>query len=206
MKVESWTVPKIWEGGECFVLGGGPSVNNLDLPRLHDKRVIAVNNSYQLGPWDVLFYGDCRWRELHTQGLADFTGLKVHGCPHAEGIGDIKRVHRHHTPYGIDRRPNELCWNRSSGACAINLAVHFGVKRIVLLGFDMRKVDGETNYHRDHPKHRMKSSKVPYPYPSFLEPFPVIARDLKRLKVECVNATPGSALDVFPIVEPDEVM
>jgi len=94
-------------------------------------------------------------------------------------------------------------WNISGGACAIGLAYHFGVKRIVLLGFDMRKVDGKANWHDDYvvPK--------PFrfnPYSRFLSVFPGIAKDLKRLNVECVNATPGSALTVFPIVKLEDII
>jgi len=77
------------------------------------------------------------------------------------------------------------------------------VKRIVLLGFDMRKVDGKTNWHDDYgvPKKFQFN-----PYSRFLKPFDGIAKDLNRQNVECVNATPDSALDVFPKLSLDEVL
>ena len=199
---EYWTVPELWSGGTCYILGGGPSLARVPLERLHDLRVIAVNNAYQLGDWiDVMFYGDCRWFKWHCQALLDFPGLKVTACDSHRDMPGIRAVKRQTAPFGIATAKNRLGWNLSSGACSINLAVHFGVKKIVLFGFDMRIVDDKNNWHEDH-----KDSPNKNPYQRFMRTFPKIAEDLKELGVECVNATPGSALDVFPIVKPEEVL
>ena len=49
----------MWDGGECFLLGGGPSLHEVDVNRLRGRRVIAINQGYKLGDWiDVLFFGD----------------------------------------------------------------------------------------------------------------------------------------------------
>lgn len=204
-----WTAPRLWPDGECFILGGGPSLEEVDLSLLEGKRVIAVNNAYELGAWDVLLYGDCGWptyegteKKPHKEILLQWAGLKVHPCQNAEKLPGIKTMPRRNRPNGICRNPQKLAWNLNSGACAINLAFHFGVKRIVLLGFDLQEVDGRHNWHMDHPHaDRAKFN----PYERFRQPFPDIARDLEELGVECLNATPGSALDVFPIVTLGEV-
>lgn len=199
---EYWTVPELWPGGMCYILGGGPGLARVPLEKLRDLRVIAVNNAYQLGDWiDVMFYGDCRWFKWHCTALLDFPGLKVTACDKHRDMPGIRAVKRHTLPFGITTAKNRLGWNLSSGACSINLAVHFGVKKIVLFGFDMRIVDDKNNWHGDH-----KDSPNKNPYKRFLRTFPKIANDLKELGVECVNATPGSALDVFPIVEPESVL
>lgn len=204
----TWEAPRIWPGEECYIIGGGPSVKDCDLTPLHTKRVIAVNNAFTLGPWPVMFYGDCRWEIQHRETLRQFSGLRVHGCSQNEGVAYVHKILRIANQYGIHRDPAKLCWNLSSGACAINLAVHFGVKRIVLIGFDMQKVGGESNYHRDHDIHKAtpKQQAVYDPYERFLAPFPKIAEDLSRIGVECVNATPGSALTVFPTMTLEEAL
>lgn len=197
-----WTVPEIWPSGTCYILGGGPSLSKVPLSRLHDRRVIAVNNAYLLGDWiDVMFYGDCRWLNWHQKRLLEFPGLKVTACESHKNRPGIRATRRLNSPHGITKDRNRLCWNLSSGACAINLAFHFGVKKIVLLGFDMRVVENKSNWHKDHELGKNKD-----PYERFLKPFPNIARDLERFGVECINATPGSALDVFPIVEPEDAL
>ena len=58
-KSDRWTAPRMWDGGECFLLGGGPSLHEVDVNRLRGRRVIAINQGYKLGDWiDVLFFGD----------------------------------------------------------------------------------------------------------------------------------------------------
>ena len=74
-----WQVPKMWEGGECWIIGGGPSMPlQFGVPEdvvrgvlagqlpfstyspflspIHDKHVIGINAAFLLGPWlDVIF-------------------------------------------------------------------------------------------------------------------------------------------------------
>ena len=78
----NWQVPRMWEGGDVWIIGGGPSItkefgipDNIvqgvfkkELPLsayspymsfLHDKHVIGVNVAYLLGDWvDMVFFGD----------------------------------------------------------------------------------------------------------------------------------------------------
>lgn len=199
-----WTVPRLWPGSTIYMLGGGPSLKGLDISCLQGQRVIAVNNAYRLAPWaDVMFFGDCRWYEWHRNELGDFAGLKVTSCEAHANKPNLRVLRRRNSPEGINTNPQFLSWNKSSGACALNLAYHLGAGKIVLLGYDMRRVDDKCNWHDDHP-----IAKNPHhnPWERFLRPFPAIARDFERLHVEVVNATPGSALEVFPIVEPETVL
>jgi hypothetical protein len=201
-----WRVPRIWPGRTVFILGGGPSLKSVDVDRLRGQRVIAVNNAYKLGAWiDVVFFGDLRWMQWHEDGLRQFPGLKVSAHEgHLSALGralGVRVVRKKNSPEGIFKDPALLAWNANSGACAINLAVHFGAKRIILLGFDMHKVDGQNNWHSEH-----KNAPTHDPYMKFLARFPAIAESLKRLGIECINATPGSALTAFPIVDPAEVL
>ena len=215
-----WVAPQIWEGGTCYLLAGGPSLNEVDLERLRGAHCIAVNHAYLRAPWaDAMFFHDfsffhdfvtansagvARARKRHPDieplGLNDFPGIKVTTNVRHEDKADIRLMKKINAPSGIFSGRGSLCFNRSSGGAVVNLAVHFGAKRIVLLGYDMRKVGIVSNWHEDKPR---KKAYNPYKY--FLGPWSDIARDLKRRGVECINATPGSALKEFPVVSPDEV-
>ncbi len=181
-----------------MILGGGPSLAQVDLSLLAGRHVIAVNNAYKLGPWDVMFFGDGGWLRAERERLVSFTGIKVTVAKEHLDEPGLLVVKRSRGRFGISEDPGVLTWNLHSGACAINLAVHLGVRRIVLLGYDMRKIDGQSNWHADYPPQPPSKN----PYPRFLMPFEAIARDLARLQVEVVNATPGSALTAWPIVDP----
>lgn len=167
--------------------------------------MIAVNMAYKLGDWmDVLFFGDCRWLKDNAESLLNFAGLKVTTCEQHRGRPGIRVVKRRNSPSGLSSDPGIVIWNLSSGACAINLAVHFGVKRIVLLGFDM-KSQGATHHWHDYYVPARKGKRYD-PYKRFMKPFPSIAEALRRRRIECVNACEDSALGVFPVVRPEDVL
>jgi len=221
-----WRVPRMWEGSDCFILGGGPSLPVEKLgehkfrltpeieEKLKDRHVIATNMAFRLAQWiPVTYFGDCPFWRRHgnERALADFLGLKVTCCedaaqrPHFDRLG-IKMLKREYVPHGISRDPHVLRFNFQSGGAAINLAAHFGVRRIVLFGYDMRDVDGHGSWHDWYGQPKPKKGKVKGRYDKFLRPFPMIARDLERLRIEVVNATPGSILPQFPIVNLEDVL
>jgi hypothetical protein len=220
----------MWRDGECWILAGGPSVpEQFSVPKeiirkvsskemlpsayseylapIHWKHVIGINNAYQIGPWiDVLFFGDCAWYLAHRLGLLKFPGVKVTCCrrfvkrkrEESEGIHYVTRDPDHRT--GISVRPSRVGWNQNSGAAAISLAVHFGVKRIILLGFDMRVAGGNSHWHGNH------GNKKPPPFKKHMQGFPDIARDAKRRGVEIINASPKSEIKCFPRVSVKELL
>lgn len=225
-----WKVPRAWEGSECWIIGGGPSIPRLfhvpeplisDIEKkaigpeyyskymqpIHDKHVIGVNNAYQIGNWiDVLFFGDCPWYRVHRYNLAQFPGLKVTCCPRFAGkekkeSEGIKYLQKDKTRrYGISDNPRKVAWNSNSGAAAISLAVHFGVRRIYLLGFDMKIQGSETHWHGGH------GNKNAPPFRKHLKGFPDIAKDAKNRNVEIINVSPSSAIMCFPKRKLEDVL
>lgn len=94
---------------------------------------------------------------------------------------------------GIETHRAGLRTGRNSGAAAVNLAVHFGVSRIVLLGYDMGHEGGPSHFFGEHPE-RLRAQS---PYPSFIEKFREMAAPLKAAGVEVVNCSVSSALECF---------
>jgi hypothetical protein len=221
----------MWEGGECWILGGGDSlprqfgvpddliqevqggkaqlaVYSPYLEPIHDKHVIGVNNMYMLGHWpDVCFFGDCGWYLVHRLALANWPNLKVTCCNRfankpkekSEGIKYLPKNTKHR--FGISEDRNTVSWNSNSGAAAISLAAHFGVKRVILLGFDMcLGPDGQSHCHKGH------GNKKPPPFARHLKGFPEIASDAARMGIEILNASPVSAIDNFPKVEVKDLL
>jgi len=221
-----WTPPNMWEGGDCFIIGGGASiVSQFGIPQevvdqvkvnqtmahlyspymkeLHDKHIIGVNNAYMLGDWvDCVFFGDCAWYLVHRQNLAKFAGLKVTCCPRfaekpesrCEGIKYLAKDGSHR--YGISEIPTRVAWNHNSGAAAINLAVHLGVKKINLLGFDMCLDEKNTSHW--HGSHGNKNCP---PFKRHLKGFPEIAEDAQKRGIEILNTSSISNIEEFPKVE-----
>lgn len=149
-----WTPPKIWDGSTAVIIGGGPSLEGTNLkllehPRHPSIRVIGCNDAFLLGDWiDVCYFGDWSWYELFEKDLDQFPGLKVtcqERCAHTDCEG-ILVVRREIRGCFIDGR---VGWNMNTGTSAINLAILFGARKVVLVGFDFKlaPITGEPNWH-----------------------------------------------------------
>lgn len=210
-----WSVPPLWNGSTSFILGGGPSLNNVNLDLIRKRRIIAVNNAfgdpvkdeegntiaYKPRDWiDIVFFGDERWYRWHRKSLKEFYGLIVTSRSNLHKTDKKVLATCRGKAMGLEKRRRFIAWNKSSGAAAINLAFHLGSKRIVLLGFDMRRVDDCANWHKDHP------SPDKNPYERFLTAFPLIKRDAEKAGLEIINCTPDSALTIFPIMTLEEYL
>ena len=204
-----WHAPRMWPGRTVYVIGGGPSLENLDWTPLITRktrgecRVIGVNDAYTLGSWiDAIFFGDEQWYHIHVKrGLLQWPGLIV-TCIRDENKREIFPgvLVMYRIPNGIVTDKGKLGWNGSSGAAAINLAVVLGARRIVLLGFDMKLTETDdgpkANWHVNH------KDPVPNPtvYPHFMKRILWMSQalDHHHPKVEVLNANPDSALECFP--------
>lgn len=195
-----WRVPRLWAGETCAIFAGGPSLTQDQVDRSRGLRTIAINNSHELAPWaDVLYFCDKRWYEWHTAAVRAFAGLVVT----LENY-DIDGVHHLHNMGrdGLYLEPDGLMTGRNSGIQAINLAVHFGVRRILLLGYDMRVVGERTHWHGGHP--RVQNPNV---YRRAMLPcFETLVAPLADLGVKVVNCTPDSALQTFPCMPLEEAL
>ena len=93
---------------------------------------------------------------------------------------------------GLSTDPGALRSGGHSGFQAINLAVHLGASRIVLLGYDTQPTGGRDHYFGAHP-HGYKM-----PFDMFRWLFPSIVAPLEALGVAIVNCSRETALDCFP--------
>ncbi len=190
-----WSVPRTWPDETVFVVGGGPSLSGFDPSVLHHQKIIVVNNSYRLIPFaDVLYFGDCRWFRWHKSEIANFRGKRVSTCNRAgPGVYIMKTTGNR----GLEVKTTGLKF-AGSGYAAVNLAIHFGAKRVVLLGFDMKpNEDGRHNWHEPH---EARTRNDIYDR-TMLPKFETMIDPLKELGVEVFNATVGSKLKVFPMVD-----
>jgi hypothetical protein len=209
-----WNPPAMWEGETVFIIGGGPSLAGMDLSPLHGRCVLGVNAAWELGPWvKVTYFGDKKFWTWNHARLTDYPGLIVTSLP--RDVFEHPRVKsvRRQNRLGIHWRTREhIMWNRNSGASAINLALHFGAARAVLLGFDMQRVEGAPNGgHNWHGSHQTQPKPTVYKG-RFIASFDAIKRDLADMenstqrRMEVVNATPGGALETFRRVKLEDVI
>lgn len=205
-----WTVPEEWPGATAVCIAGGPSLTAEQVQACRDRvdahgrvRVIAINDAYRLAPWaDVLYFCDDKWWTWHHQKLAGWQGriVRLAGGRHDFGDPRIKVLKNDNSDGkshgGLAAQRDALRPGRNSGYQAIGLAVHFGAKRILLLGYDMQaRIENgvpKTHWFGDHP-----GGTNPIVYRQMLPQFDTLPKLLAARGVEVVNCTPGSALRCF---------
>lgn len=204
-----WGAPSDYFAGQrVFIVGGGPSLRDLDPSVLRGKRVIAVNNAgLDLVPWaDVLMWSDPRWYRWNVQRLHRHRGaLRVFRCkPEFGGPVGVRHMRRD-ADMDLSDIPNTLA-GYDTGGGAINLAYLMGSRDIVLLGFDMNDPKPEHwhdgNYHSDHREPPPSGQRTRCFVPSHER----MARALAERGCTVRNATPGTALTAYPLVSLDDVI
>lgn len=198
-----WKTFPMWRGRTVYILGGGPSLNSIDIDRLRGERVIAVNNAFKLAPFaDICYFKDFHWFQQEGNGdnLQEFGGLTVTSCSKFR-LSSWVRFLQMGDRNVVELRPERICHGSNAGFESVNLAIKLEPDRVVLLGFDMQEINGRSNYHDEH------NRKVPphiYEH-QFIPSFKAIKNHIENRNIEIINATPGSALTIFPIVEPEEI-
>ena len=185
-------VPRLWPESTFVCLGCGPSLIPADVEACRGRaRVLAVNDAWRLAPWaDVLYACDARWWR-HYQGVPAFHGLKFGLEPVI--YRDVQTL-QDTGPEGLEVEPTGLRTGRNSGYQAINLAVHLGARRILLLGYDMQRTGGAAHFFGEHPE----GLRQPSPFETFLAAFPTLLGPLATLRIDLVNCSRHTALTSVP--------
>jgi hypothetical protein len=188
----------------CVCVASGPSLTLAQTELIEAARaagrchVIVVNTTWEKLPnADVLYAADGRWWDkYHAQLLDGFKGE----CwtPNAEasskyGLCFIAIEDRAGMSVGLSRDPTKLRHNGNGGAQSVNLAYHFGARKIVLVGFDMQAgPNGELHHHPDHPAGLGNTA----PPARWIDNFDALAADLQSEGVELINCSLRTALRV----------
>lgn len=210
--MRNWSVPRDWPGEPVAILASGPSLTREQADLVRGRcRVIAVNNQGitfrneqgeevpAVAPWaDVLYASDFKWWDHYRQSLK-FEGLKV--TIRTSPFKEVNYVLQ--SPQLVyDERPEYLVSGGNSGYQAIHLATHFGSDKIILLGYDMKYQGKKKHWFGDHPKRLNTNGN----FVGWLQAFARLAPVLHKKRIQVVNCSPSSALDVFPKKDLEEAL
>lgn len=221
------TLPRLCPGGTVVCLASGPSLVAEDVDYVCGKAtVIAINDAIRLAPWaDVLYSSDQIWWGNHYKAMRSFPGVKVRVnpsqhrlmtkaptgcCPRCqrrlpvsqqscwcEGIITMRNAGER----GLSLDPSAIVTGHNSGTSAINVAVHLGAKRILLLGYDMGPDDrGRRHFFDTH------AVNISSPFMKFRKLTATMVEPLKAAGIEVINCSRRTALDCFPCQPLREVL
>jgi len=198
-------IPRIYDGQPCIIVGGGPSLWGFDFGRLAGLNVIAINRAYEFLPdAKVLWWTDSTFFVRHQEALeahpAPYKCSALYDYP-AHLQPEWVTFYRFTGHIGFDHDPACLRHGNNSAYTAMHLAVHLGAQALILLGIDMTvPKKGPTHFHGGHGltllDKTLKEVMLPY--------FATLAPPLVQMGVSVLNASPNSALRVWPRCSIDE--
>ncbi|TPJ76206.1 hypothetical protein FJ422_30400 [Mesorhizobium sp. B2-6-3] len=181
-----------------MIVASGPSASGVPLDIAKGRaRCIAINTSWRLCPWaDILFACDVAWWD-HAAGCPEFTRLKL--------TVDRKAVEKYACIRQVDcRKPddrlvvepvNTVGWGGNGGFHALNLAVQFGCRKIILVGYDMT-IKAGIHWHGNHP-HGMNNPKAGN-VERWRRAVDAAWQVIEPLGIKVINCSPISALRNYP--------
>ena len=215
-------------GAACALLGTGPSLNEVDMDRLRDRFVIAVNNIFPR-------FRRVAWKpDYYVAVSPDKIAANAPDIARLDAVCFLSHQHwdRRLLPPADRRLPffttGGIGMPTASAAfeedltrpvpigntvsfAALQIAYFLGFTTVVLLGFDHRfrpaqhpnaRVAGSVGDSPDHfcaNYHRQREYHVPDPA-AYENVFATARARFEMAGRRIVNATPGSALEVFPRV------
>lgn len=205
------TVPRLLpKGGTVLVMGSGPSLTQADVEfaQAHVDAVVAVNDSYKFAPnATALYAADKHWWGWHKGCVAQhkvgsvsypaFTGRLKYSLAQTPWYPDVQVLSRG-PDRGLTHDPAKVALGYNGGYQAINVAVHLGATRILLLGLDMK--GDAAHFFGKHPNNSHA------PFALCIERFTTLVQPLRTAGVEILNCTPKSALTAFPMVSLRDVL
>jgi hypothetical protein len=150
----------------------------------------------RLCPWADVVYGcDGPWWKAR-RGLPEYEGLKLaHDTSVCAAYPDVHKVEVLTQDRVQLDEPGVVGSGGNSGFQALNLALQFGARRIMLIGFDMHAGSGVHWYGRNAWRNANNPSS-----PNLMrwrDAFTSEAPQLRQLGIDIVNVSPDSSLRCF---------
>ncbi len=181
----------------AILLASGPSLTQaqIDYALATGHHVMAINATFEKAPnATTLYSGDFLFFKNYIADIrrvfkGEVWSQDSTSCDRWREIRRVRAANRD----GLGKAPL-IHLNGNSGFQGINLLHHWGYKRIVLLGMDMRLgPKGEKHHHEDHPKPMVQAQVFfEWKFKSVR-----LAADLRAEGVDVVNCTSDTDLTCF---------
>lgn len=190
----------------AIIVGTGPSLTPEVIQTIKGSGLplFGCNNAFKLG-LDVHLacnwqWWDTYWNEIKDDPCEKWTPRKES----AEKYG-INYIEERWEP-GLSKDRSYICAHHGSGPQIVNIAYNYGVKRMILVGWDMRYPGKRTDREYTEKRHYFGE------YPQNLQHWPRtgpngeltgLIKEMETIKpedygIEIINCTPGSAMKCFP--------
>lgn len=196
----------------AICIAGGPSLTPEQIETVRNFPetflVIGVNNAFQICDYlDVLYAADPDWwdrfapdcptgpRRMSTWVRADNAPDMANFRPRA----DVDYI-RGASGAGFSNDPSEVVLGGNSGHHAIQIAMHYGCREVLLLGYDFGPLDGRAHWFGDYGEARFDRKSH---WEQWKRPMIIGAKQAEARGVRVINCSQRSALKCFAKVPLD---
>lgn len=201
-------------GETALIIGTGPSLTRdvIDLCNASTLKKFGVNNVWQVIDLDVFHAcNDFYFTEYWNKGLSEIRAEQwtnhpdiVKQCP---GTKYIKHHPNNEQP-GLSRDRSYTHRHHGSGPQMLNIAYHYGIKTMLLVGWDMHYPGKIDRHNYSKPRHFFGDdicSGKHFPMTGNQGEFTGLIKEVCSIhpedyNIEIYNCTPGSALTCFPMM------
>jgi hypothetical protein len=191
----------VFKGRTVVCVASGPSLTaqQVEAVRVAGLPTLVCNDSYRIAPFaEVCYFADTKWFGWQSDKpeWKAFAGQKCTIQSSSPQVKDAEvHVLKNAGHEGLSADPTAIVTGSHSGYQLVNLTTLTQPARIILLGYDCGRVNGKKHWFGDHP------DGTEPPYDGIKKHYNRMEQDAKRLGIEILNATPGSAIEAFPRVE-----
>ena len=208
MKIE-----RIYEGETAAIIGTGPSITPEQIAIVDRAGWVKFGaNRAFIFDLDVLVatngqFWDMCWADVRDLRCQKWT------TDHAKALVAAKRyglnvIPERHAP-GLSTDPGYIHHHHGSGPIAVNLALHFGIKKMCLLGWDMQfrgKIDRHTYTGKRRYFGEDAVTKTHWPMTGPNGELTGLINEMATINpddygIDIVNCTPGSAMHCFRMAD-----
>lgn len=183
----------------AVIIGTGPSLTIKQLEQVNHLKRFGCNRAFEFD-LDVLAatnyqFWDYYWPEIKDLRCDKWTPFK----PSAEKYG-INYIEERGEA-GLSTDPSYIHHHHGSGPIILNIALHYGIKKMLLIGWDMRfPTDGKRHYFGEYPESMQHWTKNIGENGEILG----LIKEMETINpsdygIEIINCTPNSALTHFPM-------
>lgn len=201
-----WELNKQIIDEQVVIIGGGPSHADLNIDLLKNIQFIAINSACRKvtkisKEKDLLYFSDNSWSERFIGLINDWNG-KIVTCNRNSKIrlGNlINRIDLEDLVQFMQIKSD--CVQASSGHVGACLAARLGAKKIILIGFECKKINDRTHGHDDYVMENLRAFEE-----RFIPSWVGLGIGFKRLGIKVINSTPDSDIKNFPFLPLEEAI
>jgi hypothetical protein len=201
-------IPEKYPKEAAVLFATGPSLNKKDIELVkeyHEKglvRAFGCNDSYRVVNYlDVLYACDGQWWDHHYDKVKEMCSADLW----TQELR-VKKKHKeiNYIPGKFDKKlslnPNIIHFGANSGFQLLNVAYLMGIRKFILLGYNMGAGGGPAHFFGHHPK---GVKKGPSPWPRFIQAFNSVQNDIAK---NIINCTEPSALECYKKMKLEEAL